>query len=204
MEKHLPVVLLSVISGTTACAHSAHTQVTEVEWNSASGRFEVAMKLNAAALEDSVSIRTGDRFRLESSKHVDDVLAELMPMCFQIDVGNFSETGTVRWAGHELQLHTVWLYFEYLPGSAQDPQLTESSTPARSTQIMKFNEVTVENKCLMDVRPDVVHFIQLRHGNIIRYGHCSSEKPRTDFTEQERTTSTEITSSAAGQFIRVP
>ncbi len=59
MKTHLTVLLLTALGGATAAAHSAHTQMTEVEWNSVSGCFEVAMKLDAAAFEDSVSMQTG-------------------------------------------------------------------------------------------------------------------------------------------------
>ncbi|MEO2031202.1 MAG: DUF6702 family protein [Planctomycetaceae bacterium] len=190
MKTHLTVLLLTALGGATAAAHSAHTQMTEVEWNSVSGCFEVAMKLDAAALEDSVSMQTGKRFRLESSKHVDNVLAELMPGRFRIDAGNESQPGTVRWAGHELQLHTVWLYFEYVPACVRPTESTETDTSIRSTQVIDVRKITVQNRWLMDVRQDAVHFIQFRHGQAVRQGHCSSVESCTDFAERERESAT--------------
>lgn len=108
-------LLLCGIRGGTADGHPAHSLVTEVEWNSVSARFEVAMKLDAAALEDSISVGIGDRFRLETSPDADRILAEFIAAHFRIAADRMFDCGTVRWAGHELQLHTVWLYFEYVP-----------------------------------------------------------------------------------------
>ena len=190
MKNFLTTVLLSVLCAGMAGAHSAHTQVTEVEWNSTSGFFEVAMRLDATALEDSVSIQTGHRFRLESAEQVDAVLAEFIPMHFRIDAGQSTERGTVQWAGHELQLHTVWLYFVYLPGCVSNAKSTEARTDVRPARSVNLNEVRIENKCLMDVRPDTIHFVQLRCGKSVGQAHCSYQQPRTGFSKLQSPTTT--------------
>ena len=180
-------ILLCAVCTTPALAHSAHAQITEVEFNPVSQRFEVAMKLDTVALEDSVSVHTGQQFRLESAKHVDVVLATWIPQRFRIQCARSSVRGTVRWIGFEPELHTVWLYFEYVPSADSVAQLRKTTnTIAVPDRAIDPNDVTVENKCLLDVRPDIIHFIQLRDGQTVRQGHCSLLQPRASFPRQRR------------------
>ena len=198
-------MLLCSICTQTAWAHSAHTQVTEIEFNPTSGRYEVAMKVDVAALEDSVSIHTGQRFRLESSKYVDITLAAWIPERFQVECIRSSARGTVRWIGHELKLHTVWLYFEYVPSADSIARLPETTnTAAEPVRAIDLNDVTVENKCLLDVRPEIIHFIQLRDGQSVRQGHCSRRQPRTSFPQQQPVFRPGRDSSRPDPFARFP
>ena len=189
MKTLLTTILWCAVGAPVAWAHSAHTQVTEVEYSPVSGRFEVAMKLDAVALEDSVSIHTGQRFRLESSANVDTVLEAWIPKRFQVQVKSRRPTAgaTIRWVGHELNLHTVWLYFEYIPAAAAQSGSSRKATtplPEPDGGMIDLDVVTVKNNCLLDVRPDTIHFIKLRQGQSVRQGHCSARKPCTDFTRR--------------------
>lgn len=164
--------VLLVVTAAAAHAHPTHTQVTEVEWNAETGRFEVAMRLDAAALEDSLTAKRGQRMRLESMSDVDDVLSHWLPQRFRITTPQFT-TGKIRWAGHELELHTVWLYFEYIP-----------ETPAPNSLTPVADQIRVENRCLMKVRPESEHYVQLRDGRALRSGHCTRLKPVTTVREK--------------------
>lgn len=165
------MLLIAACSASVAFAHPTHTQVTEVEWNPTTRRFEVAMKLDAVALEDSVSVWRGQRYRLESSESIDDVLNRWLPKRFRILTDQTTE-GQVRWVGHELELHAVWLYFEYSP---KFPAAVAASSEPR--------DIRVENRCVMDVRPDAVHFVQLREGQRMKSGHCTRRQPVTAFSK---------------------
>jgi len=186
MRLLLSILLLSVACHSTAQAHSAHSQVTEVEWNSVSCRFEIAMKLDAVALEDSVSVLQGTRFRLESSQATDAIIQAWMKQSFRIEIGNSSHAGTIRWVGHELKLHTVWLYFEYRPAMTNQPD-SPSSPPKQSVM---STDIRIENRCLLDVRPETIHFIQLRHDQSIVQGHCSHQQPIADFSKSQHVSTT--------------
>ena len=179
------VLLLSAACYISAQAHSDHLQVTEVEWNSVSARFEIAMKLQAVALEDSVSIQQGKRFRLESSRSTDALLKEWMEKAFHIDTGNSSEAGSIRWAGHELKLHAVWLYFEYLPFESNHSDSHFSVPNRRRNRSVAARDICIENKCLLNVCPETIHFIKLRYGQSVLQGHCSQQQPVADFSESQ-------------------
>ncbi len=177
----LTPLLIAIVTG-TACAHPVHTQVTEVEWNPDTRCFEVAMKLDAVALEDSVSIRQGSRFRLESAKQVDEVLAQWLPKYFRIDIGGSSQPGSIRWAGHELELHVAWLYFEYTPPTpVGKPKRPTNRTVSDRKPLMKVGDIRITNQCLFDVRPETTHFVILRRGQTVHQKHCGPESPWADF-----------------------
>ena len=103
-------VAVLLLTSPGAEAHSSHTSVTEVEWNETSERFEVAMKLRIADLQDAISAKQGKRIRIDTGSPADAILDYLTE--------NFCVTFTeeqechLRWVGMELELHDVWLYFE--------------------------------------------------------------------------------------------
>lgn len=101
------ILLLPVV----AHAHPFHASTTEIEWNATSERFEVAMKLRIVDLEDAISVQQGQRFRLEHSGDLKPLLQNYLQQHFAI---TFAEHAVceLRWIGHELELHDVWIYFE--------------------------------------------------------------------------------------------
>ena len=203
MRVAFTVLLLSAACYASAKAHSNHLQVTEVEWNSVSGRFEIAMKLHAVALEDSVSIQQGKRFRLESSRSTDAVLKDWMEKKFHIFTDNSSEAGSIRWAGHELKLHTVWLYFEYLPFESNRSDSRSLVPNRRRNRIVAARGICIENKCLLNVCPEAIHFIKLRYGPFVLQGHCSQQQPVADFSEsQNESTRRSVNHGLAGPTIK--
>ncbi|MCH2202037.1 MAG: hypothetical protein MK102_08705 [Fuerstiella sp.] len=184
MKLFLVLILLVAVWSTNADAHPGHTQLTEVEWNPASARFEVAMKLDAAALEDSMSLQFGKHFRLEASEEVDKKLAKWMLDHFRITFSDFSRDGHLRWVGHELQRQSAWLYFEYIPvrGSALTGGAGNVGNDASGR--IDLNQVRLENWCVLNVRPDAVHHVILRDRQEVRYGYCSFDQPVLELTVQ--------------------
>lgn len=104
-----------------ANAHPFHASTTEIEWNSASERFEVAMKLRIVDLEDAISVQQGRRFRLEHSPDLKPLLQQYLQQHFAITFAEHTVCH-LTWIGHELELHDVWIYFEArsLPGNNSD------------------------------------------------------------------------------------
>ncbi|MCH2211419.1 MAG: hypothetical protein MK110_08960 [Fuerstiella sp.] len=184
MRCFLTLILLVVAGAAKTDAHPGHTQLTEVEWNPVSERFEVAMKLDAAGLEDSLSVQTGKRFRLDMSEDIDKKLEKWMSKHFQITDRDSTRVGRVRWIGRELQRQTVWLYFEYLP--ARGGTLTRPADIAENDGIggIDMSQLRLQNWCVLNVRPESVHYVILRDGKNVRYGHCSLDQPVLELTAQ--------------------
>ena len=102
--------ILVTLTG-TATAHPGHVSSTEVEWNPESHRFEVAMRLRIADLEDALSLQEGTRVNLETNDSAGDFVRSYLAKRAAF---RFSQDTTCRlhWVGMELELHDVWLYFE--------------------------------------------------------------------------------------------
>ncbi len=189
------VATLSLVVSGHVLAHPGHSQVTEVEWNAETGRFEIGMKLDAVALEDSVSVWRQKRFRLESGEPVDEVLPDWLAERFRITSTPESREGAIRWVGHELELHVVWLFFEYRPA----PESLKSG--AMEPGMLTPERLRIENRCVLQVRPEAVHQIQFRHGTTVLTGHCSHGQPVAEL-QHDRFRSPFGQSSAQNQLIR--
>ncbi len=179
MFRFVTTLFTGLIASQVAMAHPLHSQITEVEWNADSRQFEVAMKLDAAAFEDALSVRTGRRVRLESMKSADELVVDYLSDTFEIESRDTLAKGTFTWHGLELELHSVWLYFEYSPQFAVEKRSRHDGArqvPATES-VAAPTQVRVRNECVVDVRPRTSHFICLRCGNLNLQGHCSRAMP---------------------------
>ena len=175
-------VLVAVIAvTTTAMAHESHTSVSEVEWNPTSQRFEVAMRLHIVDLEDSVSVVTGKKFRLEGNKAVPEQLTAYLSKRFAIRSLDGQQT-KLHWVGMELQLHDAWVYFELevLPASSavdQDKpnrvvenwdQLFEDHTSAaKRTAVAKTSALKISDAKQLKIESSVLFEAQPEQKNIV-------------------------------------
>jgi len=171
------IFVAGLIASQMAEAHPLHSQVTEIEWNGDSHRFEVAMKLDAAAIEDALSLRVGGRVRLESTESVHKLVVDYLADTFEIQISDTSTTGTVTWHGLELELHSVWLYFEYSPPFSSAKRSRQDVADVSTEIEFVPTQVRVRNNCVVDVRPQTSHFIDLRCGDLRLQGHCSRGTP---------------------------
>lgn len=165
---------------TCALAHQSHTAVAEMEWNSQSQVFEVSMRLHIADLEDAISVRTGRKFRVESSPNVEQQVHAYLQDRFRIQSphGVFD---SLNWVGMELELHDTWVYFEVGRKSSGDSTTSASqtrverwedlfSTPkpgkeSTAAASMTAGGLQVTNSVLFEVQPEqknVVTFTQQR------------------------------------------
>lgn len=120
----LSSLMLLSCSG-TVLAHKSHTSVAEVEWNARSQRFEVAMRLHIADLEDAISVRQNKRFRLEGNKTAAKELSAYVADNFAIQT-QAAEKCQLHWVGMELELHEAWVYFEIEMHSAKPDALSKT------------------------------------------------------------------------------
>lgn len=179
MFRFVATLIAGLVASQSAVAHPLHSHVTEVEWNADSCRFEVAMKLDAAAFEDALSIRTGRRVRLESMKSADEIVVDYLSDTFEIENRDTRAMGTFTWHGLELELHSVWLYFEYSSRfTGEKRSRSDGAPPVPATEAMAApTQVRVRNECVVDVRPRTSHFIRLRCGDLNLQGHCRRDMP---------------------------
>ena len=116
-------------------AHPSHSSITEIEWNAASGRFEVAMRLCIADLEDALSAQANTRIRLTSALSCRPQLQRYLQEQFSITQEN-DNVCRLHWVGGEMELHHVWIYFE-AESTSDDPAVGSSgptSRPGNQTQ----------------------------------------------------------------------
>ena len=177
---------LLVIGSVSAFAvHPSHSSMTEIEWNADSERFEVAMKLSIADLQDAISVRLGRRFNLETDKdassHVQAYLKERFAITRSED-----HVCLLHWVGMELELHDAWFYFEAesRPSDNQSSDPKEGDKPvvrsfdellssnvatnpnAKPKKQETISSVRIKNAALTDVQPEQTNIVSLTVGRL--------------------------------------
>lgn len=148
------VCLISLVTAWIAIpasvtAHPFHACQTEVGWNDASRRFEVAMQIGIADLEDALSVEHQRRIRLEHHADADSLLAAYVRTNFTIS-SRTAAAGRLQWIGHEFELHSVWLYFEI----HADQELRTVSTDNKPTQRRSDSATSVARRGIVGMLPD--------------------------------------------------
>ncbi len=202
--KQLTTLLTLAVVGLTSCAtaHPFHQQMTELQWNARTGCWEVAMSLDIAALEDALSLRMQRRVRLEPIEPLQEEIIAYLKETFAVSApprlsgrsGSERPPGgaVIRWAGHELQLHSVWLYFEYVPAAPaarETPAAHRSGSPesesfsfvTESPKSAAAAECIVHHRVLFDVRNDTMHAVCLLKNGLLRSAHTRPGCPAAVF-----------------------
>lgn len=137
----------------SAVAHVSHTSVSEVEWNPTSQRFEVSMRLHIVDLEDSISVVTGKKFRLEGNKLAPELLTTYLSKRFAIR-SEEQQTTKLHWVGMELELHDVWVYFELevQPGAKSD-NATAGKASTTPGQVETWDQLFEDAKTQTAAKP---------------------------------------------------
>ncbi len=113
-----------------AAAHPLHVSHAEADFNRATGKLEIALKVFADDFETKLTARAGHRVSLEKT-----LKAELDALC----LAYLAETFTVKsrdgarqslhWVGREIKdsENHLWLYFEVpLPGGADGARIVHA------------------------------------------------------------------------------
>ena len=186
MLSRLSVISMFLMAAPAAEAHSSHSSVTEAEWNKDSRRFEIAMKVRIADLQDAISAKQGKRLRLHTGSPADAIL-EYLTENFYV---TFSENQKcrLRWVGMELELHDVWLYFEAEPvadrrntAPINGQNAAQSGKPQRvmtwdellvgddasksdfeTTDQVGGRTVRIRDTVLCDIQPDQTNLVTIR------------------------------------------
>lgn len=197
MNRLLNTFAVLLFATSTCQAHPNHIGITEVEWNATTGRFEVAMKLRATDLEDSISVINKKAWRLENAKDLEKQLQSYLKEHFSITFQDHKSC-RLHWVGSELLLHDVWIYFEAesLPGKASTTVKTKVNTfdellsTANDTD-SNGQSVVIRNTTLMEIQPEQTHIVAM-----MKKGR------RTTFVLNKKQPSAEFKGSTAVAFKR--
>jgi len=107
-------------------AHKFHASLTQLEFNQETGSAEVALRLFADDLENSLSKQAGTRITLDADQKL--VASEAMKYLsgyFQLKTPD--KVFEAKWVGMEFDVHVVWVYLEIpIPKDQKDLQLVNS------------------------------------------------------------------------------
>lgn len=106
-------ICLAFTCSMSLAAHPYHVSLTEIEWNSKSGCFEVAVCLWPSDLEKALSQQEQQLIDLDKAKNLDDVIAKYVRKNFVCSKGD--EKTVMRWVGFETNNKQTWIYFELKP-----------------------------------------------------------------------------------------
>ncbi len=124
-------------------AHPFHVSNAEIEYNSKTKSFEIALCMWAEDIEAHFRAATNKPFDLDKIKNRDQLLADYIDERFTIADAN-RKVGRLNWVGHELEKRKVWVYFEI--------------------KIDSPHNYTIENRVLLDQHPQQVNLMQVRIG----------------------------------------
>ena len=156
----LLVIPVIVTSESTGAGHPFHSTFTEMEWNRASGRFEVALQLPGLQIDDELSRLHQRRINLETAADSERLLQEYIKSRFSV-TGKGLDQCQLHWIGMEIDARNVWAYFE-VELSSRDVQGT-SVIPTEPHHSMP-EELTIECRFLVDSLPGQVNMITLIDG----------------------------------------
>jgi len=159
------VFLLSVltVNGEGVVSHPYHVSNAEVNFNAATGNFEVALCVWPADLEKAIGQENQTPIDLDKSEDLDDLMKSYIEKRFLVraarkdasskNVGDAEAIPAIRWIGHEHDLKKAWLYFEV----ECDPSVANW---------------TLENRVFFELNEDQLNQLELSVGNDSRVVVC--------------------------------
>lgn len=174
----LPAVFIFAVPS-AAGTHPGHYSTSEIEWNAATERFEIAMRLRISDFEDALSLQQKTRVSLESTRDPGKFVRSYLQQHFSITSGN-SQSCRLHWVGMELELHDAWIYFEadaakpvsrqtaHTPDTDQQGitsvttwgELFGGTVPGESCQ---SPAVHIRNSVISDVQPEQTNLVTLKY-----------------------------------------
>lgn len=162
----LCLALLCWLQG-SAAAHPFHISSAEVEYDAASGRVQVSLKLQANDLEQALSRGAGRRVNIEQPQAKTEIVSYLgrhfyLSAAEPTDQTIPTDRSRVLWVGQELKGAWLWLYFELeLPNHRELTRLT--------------------NTVLFDVNQQQINTVTVRHGSLRTTLKLTTAEPSANF-----------------------
>lgn len=162
--------------------HPFHSTFTEMEWNSDSGRFEVALQLPGLQIDEELSRLHKQTINLETGGDSERHLEDYIKSRFSVS-GKGRDQCELRWVGMEIDDRSVWAYFE-VELSPRD--LQRSSVVPAEPQVSMPEQLTVECRLLVDSLPDQVNIITVIEGRHRATAQLTSETPICTAVDHQR------------------
>ena len=174
--------LVAAATPSLQASHPFHVSSAQVNWNSKTGNFEVALCVWPADLEKAIARQQAKPIDLDDVENVDELMQEYIAGRFRIRVPNGSKPGdsaasvptvanldsedrttAIRWVGHEMDLKKAWLYFE----------VTGDRQPERWA---------IENRIFFELNEDQMNQVQVSSGRqLLVADSLSSQQKRIEF-----------------------
>jgi hypothetical protein len=167
--------VVSILSFNPCVAsHPFHVSSAEVNWNSKSGNFEVALCVWPADLEKAIARQQTKAIDLDKVDELDELMKQYVASRFSVrqtidstaqparEATADDKSADIRWVGHEMDLQKAWLYFE-IPGDQQTGQWE------------------IQNRVFFELNEDQVNHMKLTGSSKPEsFSHCKA-KARTGF-----------------------
>ncbi len=148
-----------------ALLHPNHVTLAEIEFNSKTGKFEIALCVHPEDLDQvlrqvhAASDDAKDTFRLSESS-IDRYAARWLSTEFLVTAqSNREKVLPIRWVGCELDIKKAWLFFE-VSGAAQ----------AQTFEL--------ENKLFLKLNDDQSNHVKLKHGSDVKWFQSTRKKSK--------------------------
>ena len=145
-----------------AASHPYHVSKAEVNWNTDSGNFEVALCVWPSDLEKALAAQAGKPVDLAKVEQLDELLTSYIKRKFRVRKtaadGKPTDLAAIRWVGHEKNNKEAWLYFEVVGDKKQV-------------------DWTIENRVFFELNEDQLNQIQFTLGRTYQSHLSSAAKP---------------------------
>ncbi|MEM7455555.1 MAG: DUF6702 family protein [Planctomycetota bacterium] len=167
-------------------SHPYHVSLTEMEWNEQSGKFEVALCVWPADLEQALRLQEGRPIDLDAETDLDDLLTRFVESGFQVTQENVApehkqvvtalaaaglvisvaekKTGRIQWAGYEINNKEAWLYFEV--AGLNNPEHCQ-----------------IENHVMFELNDDQMNHVNFTAASIMSNVVCTPDQRRKSLME---------------------
>jgi hypothetical protein len=106
-----------------AAAHKYHTSFAAADYNREEQSLQISLRTFPDDLADVLTRRAGKRINLDRRKEVEPLVLAYLQDVFQLKRAD-GETLKLSWVGMEVNVDSVWLYFEVkVPGGIKGLQL---------------------------------------------------------------------------------
>ncbi len=173
-------------------AHPFHATMAEMDWNSASTCFEVALCMPAVVTEDEISREQARRINLERTDDAEELLQKYIAKRFQLH--NADAQWNVEWVGAEVDGDSVWSYFELHPSKTKSvPIEARSADTAPKYALTLPTDLKLDCR-LFSSRPGQVNLVTVRYGSRTCWLHFTETvaTAAVDFSGPQQTTSPPI------------
>jgi hypothetical protein len=144
MKTSIAALCLLLSLSATLNPHPYHVTIAEAELNTKTKKLEVALKLRPEDLERALSARLQKKINIEKHPKIDALITAYLQSCLTFK-DKKGKAQKLSWVGKELNLKSLWLYFEIpMPNGLQ--------------------ALKIENKLLFKVLPDQLNTMNFKDG----------------------------------------